>query len=90
VHHRETPAKITEGTADAGPVWYTEVLSAKNEGLEVEAVEVGREFDQRDKVRYFCASMTDAPNPDNAKRFIDFLNSGSARDVFKKYGFLTD
>lgn len=90
VHHRETPRKITEGAADAGPVWYTEVLNAQDEGLEVEAVEVGREFDQRDNVRYYCAALTDAPNPDNARRFVEFLTSPSAREVFREYGFLAD
>lgn len=90
VHHRETPLRIKQGTADAGPVWYTEVLSAQNQGLEVDAVEVGREFDQRDNVRYYCAALTDAPNPVNAIRFIEFIISAPARDVFKEYGFLTD
>jgi len=90
VHHRETPLRITKGMADAGPVWYTEVLSAQNKGLKVDVVEVGREFDQRDKVRYYCTALTDAPNPDNAKRFVEFLISPPARDVFREYGFLTE
>ncbi|MEJ2182334.1 MAG: substrate-binding domain-containing protein [Nitrospirota bacterium] len=88
VHHRETPRRITQGAADAGPVWYTEVLNAQKEGLEVDALEVGPQCDQRDRVGYYCAALADAPHPGNARRFVDFLASETAQDVFEEYGFL--
>jgi ABC-type molybdate transport system substrate-binding protein len=90
VHHRETPMSITRGMADTGPVWFTEVLNAKREGLEVEEVEVGPAFDQRNAVNYYCAVLNDAPNPENAELFVQYLKSSTAQEVFRGYGFLTD
>jgi ABC-type molybdate transport system substrate-binding protein len=87
VHHRETPLRITKGTADAGPVWATEVAAAKKQGLKVDALQVGPELDQHDKVNYFAARLTKGPNPENARTFIDFLQSETARNIYKNHGF---
>ncbi len=88
VHHRETPRRIQDGLADAGPVWATEVLNAKNEGLRVEAVEPGEELDQRDRVNYFIARLADAPNPGNAEKFLNFIRSPEAQEIYRQYGFV--
>lgn len=69
VHHRETPLRIVKGTADVGPVWATEVIYAKNQRLPIDMVEVGEEFDQRDKVNYYITILNNAPHPENAKNF---------------------
>jgi ABC-type molybdate transport system substrate-binding protein len=90
VHHRETPLRIRKGTADVGPVWATEVESARaREGEDVVAVEVGPEFDQRESVNYYSARLTGAPNPENALAFVEFLNTGPAQQIFGSYGFST-
>jgi len=89
VHHRETPLRLSNGTADAGPVWATEVIHARESGLKVEAIEVGSELDQRGSVNYFVAKMKEAPNPLNAAVFLEFILSEKVRSIYKKYGFLT-
>ncbi|MGQ9513220.1 molybdate ABC transporter substrate-binding protein [Thermodesulfitimonas sp.] len=88
VHHRETPLRIRKGTVDVGPVWATEVMHAQQEGLPVEMVEPGAELDQRDKVNYYIAALTDAPHPENAHKFLAFIRSPEAQGIYARYGFL--
>ncbi|MEW6770766.1 MAG: substrate-binding domain-containing protein [Bacillota bacterium] len=88
VHHRETPRRIKEGTADVGPVWATEVENARREGLKVEAVEPGKKLDQREKVNYFIAALKNAPHPENAARFLEFIRSRQAQEIYAGYGFV--
>lgn len=88
VHHRETPLRIKKGTVDAGPVWATEVVNALKDGLEVEAVEPGEELDQRDKVNYYIARIKNGSNPQNADKFLEFIKSPPAQEIYKKYGFV--
>ncbi|GBE04725.1 molybdate ABC transporter periplasmic molybdate-binding protein [bacterium BMS3Abin10] len=88
VHHRETPLGIREGTVDAGPVWATEVISAIKDGLKVEAIEPGKGLDQRGKVNYFITKFNKAPNPENADKFLQFIRSIPAQDIYAQYGFV--
>ncbi len=88
VHHRETPLRMRKGTVDVGPVWATEVVEAKGKGLKVDAIEVGPFLDQHDKVNYYIAKLSDARNPENADRFINFILSSTARAIYKSYGFV--
>ena len=88
VHHRETPLRLKLGTVDVGPVWATEVLNARREGMEVEMVEPGERLDQRDKVNYFICRLKDAPNPENALKFLEFIKSKNVQEIYKKYGFV--
>jgi molybdate transport system substrate-binding protein len=89
VHHRETPARIREKTVDVGPVWATEAIYAKSRGLTYETVEPGPELDQRQRVNYFICRLSDAPHPEYAGLFLDFINSTAARDIYRKHGFIT-
>lgn len=88
VHHRETPLRIVKGTVDVGPVWATEVIYAKNQKLPVDMVEVGEELDQRDKVNYYITILNNAPHPENAKKFVEFIKSSEAQKIYAKYGFV--
>jgi len=90
VHHRETPLRISKGTVDAGPVWATEVIHAGISGLDVDAVEPGENLDQRDRINYYVCKLKNAPHPENAQKFIDFITSSTAQDIYKRYGFVTD
>ncbi len=88
VHHRETPLRLKKGTVDVGPVWSTEAVHALKEGLDIEVIEPGEELDQRDAVTYYVAVMKEAPNPENARRFLEFLLSEEAQDIYASYGFI--
>jgi len=87
VHHRETPLRIRKGTVDVGPVWATEVVNAKKEGLDIDSIEPGEEIDQRDRVNYFITKLRSSPNPLNADRFLNFIRSNKAQEIYSKYGF---
>ena len=90
VHHRETPLRIAKKTVDVGPVWATEVIHAKvTSGLAFDVVEPGEKLDQRDRTNYYVCKLKNAPHPDNAGMFLDFITSSSAQKIYKKYGFVT-
>ena len=88
VHHRETPLRIRKKTVDAGPVWATEVIHAKSVGLPFEVVEPGPDLDQRDKIDYYACRLKNAPHPENAEKFMEFLQSEEAGAIYEKYGFV--
>lgn len=88
VHHRETPLRIKEGSVDVGPVWATEFYNARREGLRVTALEPGKGLDQRHKVNYYIAKLRNGPNPQNAGRFLEFIRSSRAQEIYKGYGFI--
>ena len=89
IHHRETPDRIITGTVDVGPVWATEVIHARAQGLAVNLVEPGEEYDQRQKINYYVCRMNAAPNPENADLFLAFITGSEAASIYKKYGFST-
>jgi ABC-type molybdate transport system substrate-binding protein len=88
VHHRETPLRISKKTADAGPVWATEVMHAQKSGLAFEVVEPGEGLDQREHINYYICKLLNAPHPQNAQKFINFILSSPAQQIFQKYGFV--
>ena len=89
VHHRETPLRIAKKTVDVGPVWATEVIHAKvTSNLAFDVVEPGEELDQRDRTNYYVCKLKNAPHPDNAGMFLDFITSPSVQKIYMKYGFL--
>lgn len=88
VHHRETPLRLKKRTVDVGPVWATEHINARREGLMFECIEPGQDLDQRDKIDYFITVLKNAPDPSNAAKFLDFIRSASAQSIYKKYGFV--
>lgn len=88
VHHRETPLRIQKGTVDVGPVWATEVVNAHRSGLRVEAVDPGDGLDQSESVNYYIAKITKGRNRVNADRFLEFIRSEKARDIYRSYGFV--
>lgn len=88
VHHRETPRWITEGRADVGPVWATEIEYARRSGAAVGMVDPGEELDQRQKTNYYVCRLKTSPQPGNGSLFVDFLFSPAAREIYSSYGFV--
>jgi len=88
VHHRETPLRIMKRTVDVGPVWATEIINAKKNNLPIAEVEPGKDLDQRDKINYYITTLKKARNPENAQKFIEFILSEEAQNIYEKYGFV--
>jgi ABC-type molybdate transport system substrate-binding protein len=88
VHHRETPLRIRKKTADVGPVWATEIINAKEAGLACDAIEPGKDYDQRDRINYYICRLQRAPHPENAQRFVEFILSPAAQRIYARFGFV--
>ncbi len=88
VHHRETPLRIVKRTVDVGPVWSTEAVHARLSGIAFDVVEPGEDFDQRNRINYYVCRLKNAPNPENAQRFLDFIRSSPAQAIYQRYGFI--
>jgi molybdate transport system substrate-binding protein len=74
--------KVGLGEVDAGLVYKTDVLSAKDK---VEGIE----FPEADKAinEYPIATLTKAPNPDGAKAFVAYVLSDQGKSVLGAAGF---
>jgi ABC-type molybdate transport system substrate-binding protein len=88
VHHRETPLRLVKGTVDVGPVWSTEITHAQREGLPVDAVELGPEVDQRNKINYYICRLRNSPHREAAEKFLHFIASPRGQGIYKKHGFV--
>jgi len=87
-HHRETPHRIENGEADVGIVWTTEVVYAKQTGRKIDGVAIPQPYNKQDKVAYAIGSLTTGRNQENAKRFLSYLATDTAQDIYAKHGFL--
>lgn len=86
-HHRETPQRIEDGTADVGIVWATEVKHAMKQGRAIEGVSIPAPLNKASKVGYAIGTLTEIKNPKNAGRFMAFLSSDEAQNIYASYGF---
>ena len=87
-HHRETPHRIENGEADVGIVWTTEVIEAKREGRNVEGVTIPAPLNKQDKVAYAIGKLNKGKNQKNADRFLSYLATEDAQNIYASYGFL--
>lgn len=88
VHHRETPLRLLKGTVDVGPVWATEAIHAQATGLAFDTVSPGETLDQRKQVTYYITCLCDAPHPENARKFRDFILTPEIQELYREYGFV--
>ena len=87
-HHRETPHRIENGEADVGIVWATEVKHAQAEGRPIDGVSIPDPYNMEHKVGYAIGILTTGRNPNNAARFLDYLSTDDAQNIYAKYGFI--
>ena len=87
-HHRETPQRIEDGLADVGIVWTTEIIEAKTLGRAIDGVAISDEFNQGDKVGYAIGTLSTGRNQANAKRYLDYLATDAAQNIYASYGFV--
>ncbi|MCK5545689.1 MAG: substrate-binding domain-containing protein [Desulfobulbaceae bacterium] len=88
VHHRETPLRIRKRTVDVGPVWETEAVYAAKSGLPMDKVDPGEALNQRDRINYYICKLKRAQHPENAMKFLEFIQSPSAREIYQVHGFI--
>lgn len=86
IHHRQTPMRVLYGNSDAGPVWHTEVAFQQRIGNPVEGVAIPAEHNII--ATYIAGLLADAPHPQAAAQFMDYLMSDEAAAIYKKYEFL--
>ncbi len=79
---KEVTSWISEGAVDCGIIYSTD---AKTAGLKIVAKADPSLLDK--KVIYPAAVLKDSKNREDADKFISFLNSDKAREIFEKYGF---
>ena len=86
-HHRETPYRIENGKADVGIVWTTEVVEGVKKGRNVEGVAIPAPYNMAHKVGYAIGVLYEGRNQENARRYLDYLASDDAQDIYASYGF---
>ena len=86
-HHRETPHRIENGKADVGIVWTTEVAHAKAEGRQIDGVPIEAPYNKEAKVGYAIGPLKNIKNEKNAERFLSYLATDEAQNIYAKYGF---
>jgi ABC-type molybdate transport system substrate-binding protein len=85
IHHRQTPLMIMQGRAHAGVVWITEINYQKKINNPVDAVEIPDEHNETGAEA--AALVSKGKNKQNARKWIEFLKSDKAKEIFKKHGF---
>lgn len=79
---KEVTSWISEGAVDCGIIYSTD---AKAAGLKIVATANPDMLDK--KVIYPAALIENSPNREASEKFLEFLKSDKAREVFAKYGF---
>lgn len=87
-HHRETPFRIENGKADVGIVWSTEVQHAKAAHRNIDGVKIPAPYNMASKVAYAIGELSDAKNSKNAKRYLAYLATNEAQNIYSSYGFV--
>ncbi len=85
IHHRQTPAWILSGKADAGPVWISEALYQSKATGKIATVRIPAK--ENAMAIYQAAMVKTAPHAKAGKAFLAFLQSSQARAIYAKYGF---
>lgn len=85
IHHRQSPMRILYDQSDAAPVWYTEAYYQKMLGHPVEMIAIPETENIRSQ--YIAGQLKNAPHPEAAKDFMDFLVGAEAGAIYKKFGF---
>lgn len=80
---RQVLADVETGSADAGLVYATDAATSSQVRV-VAAAPAGT----HEAIVYPAAALRDAPHPDAARAYVQFLRSASARMIFSRYGFL--
>lgn len=85
IHHRQTPMRILNGSADAGVTWASEVRFQQSIGNPIEGVVIPAE--QNTTAIYAGGIMKDAPHRAAAAAWLSFLQTEEAQAIYRQFGF---
>jgi ABC-type molybdate transport system substrate-binding protein len=85
IHHRQTPLFLMQHLAQAGVTWRSEALFQEEIGSAIGHVDIPPELNTL--ANYSAAMVPDAPHPEAARAWLDFLRSDAAFRVMERYGF---
>jgi ABC-type molybdate transport system substrate-binding protein len=85
IHHRQTPMRIMNGSADAGVTWASEVRFQESIGNAIEGVAIPPA--QNTTAIYAGGVMADAPHAALAAEWLAFLKTEEAQEIYRKFGF---
>ena len=85
IHHRQTPLWIMRGKVQAGVTWQSEAMFEEQVGHPITHVDIPA-ADNTTAI-YAGAVAAHAPHPEAAKRWLQFIRSPEALEIFGRYGF---
>ncbi|MHB8302447.1 MAG: substrate-binding domain-containing protein [Acidobacteriaceae bacterium] len=85
IHHRQTPMRILQGHADAGVTWASEVKFQEKIGNPIRGVEIPTA--QNITAIYAGGVMVDAPHPQAAAQWLEYLKTEQAQQIYRGFGF---
>lgn len=85
IHHRQTPMRILNGSADAGVTWASEVRFQQRIGNPIEGVAIPAA--QNTTAVYAGGVMADAPHAAAAAEWLAFLKTEEAQAIYRQFGF---
>ena len=85
VHHRQSPLYLMLGRADAGVTWQSEAVFQQEIGNPIEQVAIPKE--QNVTAVYAAVTLKQAPHPEAAEQWVQYLRSPAALKIFEHYGF---
>ncbi|MDH5378056.1 MAG: substrate-binding domain-containing protein, partial [Gammaproteobacteria bacterium] len=68
--------------------WTTEILEAVTEKRAIEGVEIPAPYNKAEKVGYALGILKDGRNQKNAQRYMEYLATDTAQNIYAKYGFV--
>jgi molybdate transport system substrate-binding protein len=85
IHHRQTPLYLMQHLVEAGVTWKSEAIFQEEIGNPIGHVDIPVE---RNSVAVYSAAMVpNAPHPEAARAWLDFIGSDAAFKVLAHYDF---
>jgi molybdate transport system substrate-binding protein len=85
IHHRQTPLFLMQHLAETGVTWRSEAIFQEEIGNPIGHVDIPAAYNTL--AVYSAAMVADAPHPEAARAWLDFIRSDAAFKVFEHYGF---
>ena len=85
IHHRQTPLFLMQGRGVAGVTWRSEATFQEQQGHPISHVDIPAAFNST--AVYGAALVRNAPHALAGRRWLAFLQTDAAFDIFKRYGF---